>query len=96
MSENKEALLGYATTRELIEELTARIDVGGMLDYSTVNGVTVPSNGEVRAVRQPVRFGMRVEDGGVMGTIVRCHECGGEGELHKPDVMPEPSTPDVE
>lgn len=41
------------------------------------------------------RFGHRVKDGGIMGTLVRCHECGGSGELHRPDVMPEPVEPDA-
>lgn len=39
------------------------------------------------------RFGERVEDGGEMGTIVRCGECGGSGELHALDVLPEPVEP---
>lgn len=34
-----------------------------------------------------------VEDGGVMGDIVPCHECGGSGELHDPHELPEPSEP---
>ena len=41
-------------------------------------------------------FGDRIEDGGVMGTIVRCEMCGGSGQLHQPDEMPEPSTPSDE
>lgn len=44
----------------------------------------------------PNRFGVRVEDGGEMGTIVRCHECGGSGELHRPDRMPELASPEPE
>lgn len=40
-------------------------------------------------------FGDRVEDGGLMGTIVRCEMCGGSGQLHDPDeVVPEPVAPD--
>jgi hypothetical protein len=38
MSEEK-AKLGLATTRELLAELTARIEVDGKLDYKTVGGV---------------------------------------------------------
>lgn len=30
-------------------------------------------------------IGDRIEDGGMMGTIVRCHECGGSGQLHETD-----------
>ena len=33
-------------------------------------------------------FGDRIEDGGVMGTIIRCHECGGSGQLHELDQVP--------
>lgn len=33
-------------------------------------------------------LGDRLEDGGVMGTIVRCHECGRSGQLHDPDELP--------
>lgn len=29
--------------------------------------------------------GDRVTDGGIPGVLVRCHECGGTGLLHKPD-----------
>ena len=32
--------------------------------------------------------GARVKDGGVMGTLVRCGECGGSGRLHAPDELP--------
>lgn len=35
------------------------------------------------------KFGERAYDGGVMGTIVRCPECGGSGKLHRPDEEPE-------
>ena len=38
-------------------------------------------------------FGDRVEDGGLMGTIVRCEECSGSGQLHQPDEVPEPVAP---
>ena len=31
-------MLGLATTRQLIEELSARIEMDGMLDYRTVDG----------------------------------------------------------
>lgn len=31
------------------------------------------------------KFGQRVEDGGLMGTIVRCEMCGGTGEMHQVD-----------
>ena len=43
-----EPWLGCATTRQLIEELTARIDVLGQLDYSTVGGTPglVPVGGD--------------------------------------------------
>lgn len=40
------------------------------------------------------RFGRRVEDGGRMGTIVRCETCGGSGELHQPDELPPMVEPD--
>lgn len=39
------------------------------------------------------RFGERVMDGGEMGTIVRCEMCGGSGELHAPDKIPDPVEP---
>lgn len=39
-------------------------------------------------------FGDRVRDGGVMGVIVRCEECGGSGQLHQPDEMPPYVEPD--
>lgn len=29
--------------------------------------------------------GERVGDGGQRGTLIRCHECGGDGVLHKLD-----------
>lgn len=37
--------------------------------------------------------GRHVRDGGEWGTIVRCHECGGSGRLHRLDVMPGPVDP---
>jgi hypothetical protein len=33
-------LLGNATTRQLIDEITARISMDGMLDYRTIDGET--------------------------------------------------------
>lgn len=42
------------------------------------------------------RPGDRVEDGGLMGTLVRCPECGGSGLLHKPDHLPESAEPKTE
>lgn len=36
--ENKQPRLGSATTKELLDEIYARIEVDGMLGYSTVNG----------------------------------------------------------
>jgi hypothetical protein len=42
---------------------------------------------------QPHTFGDRVKDGGVMGTLVRCEQCGGSGQLHQPDQTPEPVEP---
>lgn len=41
-----------------------------------------------------VDFGDRVEDGGMLGTIVRCETCGGSGQLHEPDEVPEPVAPE--
>lgn len=41
--------------------------------------------------REPV--GTRVEDGGIMGTIVSCEQCSGSGRLHDPDELPPISTP---
>lgn len=38
--------------------------------------------------------GDRVRDGGEMGVIVRCHECGGSGQLHRPDEIPPVVEPD--
>lgn len=32
--------------------------------------------------------GRRMDDNGLAGTLVRCHECGGSGTLHRPDVPP--------
>lgn len=34
------------------------------------------------------KAGDRVEDGGEMGTLVRCDKCGGGGLLHDPDELP--------
>ncbi|MFY1595458.1 hypothetical protein [Micromonospora sp. WMMD737] len=42
------------------------------------------------------RAGDRVEDGGLMGTLVRCPECGGGGLLHKPDHYPTGPAPQPE
>lgn len=42
------------------------------------------------------RFGDRVEDGGQMGTIVRCEQCGGSGQLHDLDERPPYATPQQE
>ena len=36
-SKKEKANLGLATTRELLEEIKARIEVDGQLDYRTVN-----------------------------------------------------------
>jgi len=33
-------------------------------------------------------FGDRVRDGGEMGTLIRCYECGGSGSLHRLDEKP--------
>lgn len=38
-------------------------------------------------------IGDHVQDGGEWGTIVRCHECGGTGQLHQLDEMPTAVTP---
>lgn len=38
-------------------------------------------------------FGDRIEDGGLMGTIVRCDHCGGSGQLHQPDESPRTVAP---
>lgn len=37
--------------------------------------------------------GDRVEDGGQMGTLVRCPKCGGGGLLHDPDELPPAVSP---
>jgi len=39
-----EPMLGLATTRQLIEELTTRIEMDGMLDYRTVDAALEGSN----------------------------------------------------
>lgn len=41
---------------------------------------------------QPIKRA-NVADGGVMGDIVGCHECGGTGELHDPHELPEDAEP---
>lgn len=38
--------------------------------------------------RRTRNWGRRVENGGVMGTIVPCPTCDGTGELHQPDEHP--------
>lgn len=48
MDSDKKANLGLATTRDLLNELTARIDVLGLLDYSTVGGVPAAAPNEAR------------------------------------------------
>ncbi len=40
------------------------------------------------SVRWEPRAGTRVVDGGEAGVLVRCHECGGSGLLHRPDRLP--------
>lgn len=41
---------------------------------------------------QPIKHA-NVADGGVMGDIVPCHECGSTGELHDPHELPEDAEP---
>lgn len=43
---------------------------------------------------QQANIGDRVHDGGALGTLVRCPECGGSGSLHALDNPPEPTTPE--
>ena len=38
-------------------------------------------------------FGDRCFDGGELGTIIRCPECGGSGQLHAPDEPPPAGRP---
>lgn len=45
-------------------------------------------------LRKAPKAGDRVMDGGEMGTLVVCHECDGDGLLHKLDHMPEPIAPE--
>jgi hypothetical protein len=40
--------------------------------------------------------GDRVTDGGIVGTLVRCEQCSGDGLLHKPDAMPPSQAPQDE
>jgi hypothetical protein len=37
--------------------------------------------------------GARVVDGGSVGTVVRCGQCGGSGRLHQPDELPDRVAP---
>lgn len=39
------------------------------------------------------KAGDRVEDGGIVGTLVRCEKCSGDGLLHKPDELPASQEP---
>jgi hypothetical protein len=43
-------------------------------------------------LRRIPKAGDRVTDGGVMGTLETCPECG-DGLLHRPDVIPAPVAP---
>lgn len=54
---------------------------------------SAPASGAAGSLGQP---GDRVEDGGIMGTLVRCTECGGIGVLHKPDELPPTAAPQPE
>lgn len=54
MSDEKPKL-GLATTRELLNELTARIDVLGQLDYRTTDGLASGSASEGVADETPAR-----------------------------------------
>lgn len=40
-----------------------------------------------------VGVGSRVTEGGLLGTLVRCPECGGHGLLHRPDEVPDGPAP---
>lgn len=58
---------------------------------------------EAHGDRRPMysRSGMdvivpNVEDGGVLGDLVTCGQCGGSGELHDPHELPEPVEPQGE
>lgn len=42
----------------------------------------------LHAAHNRPRSGDRVENGGVMGTLIRCPECSGDGLLHKEDPRP--------
>jgi hypothetical protein len=47
-----------------------------------------------RAAAPSQAAGDRVTDGGIVGTLVRCEECSGDGLLLKPDRAPMLSSPD--
>lgn len=46
----------------------------------------------------PAKAGDRVTDGGIVGTLVRCEQCSGDGLLHQPDpdAMPPAQAPQDE
>lgn len=54
---------------------------------ATVVGTTPPAG---------PKPGDRVEDGGVMGTLIRCPQCSGDGLLHQPDELPPTAEPTPE
>lgn len=53
---------------------------------------------EVEVIARRPAAGDRVTDGGIVGTLVRCEQCSGDGLLHKPDpdAMPPAQQPQDE
>lgn len=81
--------------RIITENPDIDIDEGLMVGWFANALMTGHQRGYENGVRDSrSRFGERVEDGGVMGTIVRCEMCGGSGELHDPDELPPVSYPE--
>jgi len=65
-----------------------------LYNYAFFEGREVMAQMVIDNLRNVPKAGDRVEDGGQMGTLVRCYECSGDGLLHKPDHMPEPIAPE--
>ena len=73
-------------------------DVEGALErqWQAVRAL-IPAEPEPEQPREHLRdVGKRVTDGGMLGTLVVCRTCNGDGVLHDPDERPAPVSPTPE